>query len=345
MMLNNGFELAMHYAIQLRNFWICLVGLASITVAVWLFDPIGDLYVRITLTLLATVVPFLFLMDALVRAGDRPEFSWPVVWFSAFSIAVLLILLGDSFNAPGLVIFVFSILAAIPAIWLYWTFTKGEHLLQLWLLPLLATASLYLVPPTSSEVVTYGLLFLPIPLLSYACIVWALITRSIIRARRKHDCAIWGPGLESLAMLFLVAPLAALILLAVNALGVDDIWLVVSGAIVGITFGGTVSQPFGQFMRDLGRLLLSYACIVWALITRSIIRARRKHDCAIWGPGLESLAMLFLVAPLAALILLAVNALGVDDIWLVVSGAIVGITFGGTVSQPFGQFMRDLGRL
>lgn len=56
-------------------------------------------------------------------------------------------------------------------------------------------------------------------------------------------------------MLFLVAPLVALTMLAVNALGVDDVWVAVWGAIAGILFGNAVSQPFGQLMRDLGKLL------------------------------------------------------------------------------------------
>ena len=44
-------------------------------------------------------------------------------------------------------------------------------------------------------------------------------------------------------------------MLAVNALGVDDVWVAVWGAIAGILFGNAVSQPFGQLMRDLGKLL------------------------------------------------------------------------------------------
>jgi len=61
-------------------------------------------------------------------------------------------------------------------------------------------------------------------------------------------------------MLFLVAPLVALTMLAVNALRVDDVWVAVSGAIAGILFGNAVSQPIGQFMRDLGKLSQNDKC-------------------------------------------------------------------------------------
>ena len=252
---------AIKHTKQLINFWLSLVGVASITAIVWYFDPIGDLPAKIVLTLLATAMSFLSLVDGLSNDERRRKFSWDVFWFVAFSIGALLILFGDKFDAPGLVINVASLLAAVPALWLYWKVAQDELLLKLWLSPIIVSASLYLVPPVTPAGVTFDLLFLPLPVVSYACVAWALATKwSLTRARRLQCCDIWGPGMQSLTMFLLVVPLVALTMLAVNALRFDDVWVAVSGAIVGILFGGAVSQPLRKLLLDLGDLSPKTKC-------------------------------------------------------------------------------------
>ena len=186
---------------------------------------------------------------------ERIKFSWDVFWFPAFSTGALVLVFGARIDALGLVINGASLFAAVPALWLYWKIAQDERLLKLWLVPIIVSASLYLVPPVTPAGVTLDLLLLPLPVVSYACVAWALVTKwSLIRARRSQDCAIWGPGMQSLTLFLLVVPLVALTMLAVNALRFDDVWVAVSGAIVGILFGSAVSEPFRKFMLDLGNL-------------------------------------------------------------------------------------------
>ena len=141
--MRDAFKRTKCYATQLVDFWISLVGLASISVVVWYFDPIGDLPAQVVLTLLAASMSFLFLLSGLSNNKERGESRWVVVGFSLFSIAALLILLGDRIAAPGLVINVASLLVAFPALWLYWKVAHDERLLKVLFIPIVVAASLY----------------------------------------------------------------------------------------------------------------------------------------------------------------------------------------------------------
>ena len=66
--------------------------------------------------------------------------------------------------------------------------------------------------------------------------------------------------MQTLTMFLLVVPLVALTMLAVNAIQGDDVWVAVSGAIVGILFGSSVSEPLRRLILDLGNLSVSEEC-------------------------------------------------------------------------------------
>ena len=249
------------YTKQLVNFWISLAGLASIITLFWYFDPIEYLAAKIIITLLAAFIPAHLLLDGLSNDKDRHKFSGTIAWFSAYSIAVLVIAFGAEINATSLVINGVSLLVAVPGLLLYWKTSQNERILKLWFVPIIVLASLYLVPLITTAGITLEFLLVPLPVASYGCVVWAFATRwTLERARKAHDCAIWGPGMQSLTMFLLVAPFIILMMLAVNALGFDDVWVAVSGAIVGILFGGAVSEPFRRFMLDLGCLSKNAKC-------------------------------------------------------------------------------------
>ena len=70
----------------------------------------------------------------------------------------------------------------------------------------------------------------------------------------------WISLTESLTMLLLVVPLVVLAMLAVYALQVDDIWVAMSGIIIGILFGSAVSTPLRKFLLALTDLSLNGRC-------------------------------------------------------------------------------------
>ena len=240
---------------QLVNFWVSLAGPASITAILWYFYPIGDLYSKIVLPLLAAFMSLLYLLDGLSKDKVRVKFSWEVGWFAAISLGVLLIAFGAWINAPYVVINVASLLAAALPLLLYCKIAEGERLLKIWLIPIIVSASLYLVPPITSDGATAEFLLVPLPVVSYACIPWVLAAKlSLTHTRLWQKRAILGSGMQSLTMLLLVAPLVALTILAVNALEFDDVWVAVSAVLVSILFGSTISVPFRKFILDLGDL-------------------------------------------------------------------------------------------
>jgi len=60
--------------------------LASIVVIVWYFDPVGDLPLKVTLSLLAAAMSFLLLIGGLGDDEAGHKFGWTPVWMSAFSV-------------------------------------------------------------------------------------------------------------------------------------------------------------------------------------------------------------------------------------------------------------------
>ena len=63
------------YTKQLVEFWISLVGLASITAIVWYFDPIEDLPAKIVLNLLAAGMSIASLLDGLSNDKGHRKFD------------------------------------------------------------------------------------------------------------------------------------------------------------------------------------------------------------------------------------------------------------------------------
>ena len=243
------------YVPRLANFWISLLGLALFAVVIWLFDPIEDHNAKVLITLIYAVMPILFLLDSFTAKQGLRKLDLSTIWLTVLSVAILLIVVFDRVDLPTGVISVASVLASMPPLWVFWMIARGRWLLLFAIVPSMIAASLYFIPPISPTGVVLDYLLVPLPVLSYACIAWALATRwFLIRAERSRGCPVRGPAMESLSMLFLFTPLIVLTMLAVNALGFGETWVGVSGVVVGIIFSSTISVPVREFVLDLGNL-------------------------------------------------------------------------------------------
>ena len=243
------------YIPRLGNFWISLLGLASFTAVIWAFDPIEDHNAKVIVTVIYTVMPILFFLDSLTAKQELRQFDLSNIWLTVLSISALLIVLFDRFGLPAAVISVASILVSLPPLWVFWLIARGRWLLLFAIVPSMIAASLYLVAPITPTGVVMDYLLVPLPVLSYACVAWALATRwFLVRAERWQGRRVLGPAMESLSMLFLFTPLIVLTMLAVNALGFGETWVGVSGVVVGIIFSSAISVPVRQFLLDLGNL-------------------------------------------------------------------------------------------
>ena len=247
--------LVWRYVPRLVNLWISLLGLSSFATTLWVFDPIEDPIAKVVVTVVYAVMPVLFLLDELTAKQDlrRPDPS--TTWLTVLCVAVLLIVLLDRFDLPAAVISVTSALISLPALWVFWMIARGRWLLLVAIVPSMIAASLTLVPQITPSDVILGYVFVSIPIFSYACVAWALPTRwFLVRAEQSRGRPVRGPAMESLSMLFLFTPLIVLTMLAANPLGFGEIWVGLSGVMAGLIFGNTISQPFRDFVLDLGNL-------------------------------------------------------------------------------------------
>ena len=244
---------------RLRNFWVSLLSLASFTAVIWVFDPIEDHNAQVVVTVIYAVIPILFFLDAFTANEERRQFDlsniWLSIWLVALPVSVLLIVLFDRIGSPVAVISVASILVSLPPLLVFWLIARGRWLLWFAIVPSMIAASLLLVPPITPAGVVLDYLLLPLPVLSYACVAWALATRwFLVLAERFQGRRVSGPAMESLSMLLLLTPLIVLTMLTVNALGFGETWVGISGVVVGIIFSSAISVPVRQFLLDLGNL-------------------------------------------------------------------------------------------
>lgn len=247
--------LARCYSPRLWNFGISLVGFVAITVVIWLLEPIEDSQAKVLATVAFAAMPFLSLLDGLRRDRQSRQVDLLSAWPSVLSLFILLVVLADRADLTAVVIGLISVLASLPGLWALWWLARGRRLMWFSIVPTIVAASLLVVPPVTPDGVELHRLFVPLPVVSYGSIVWVFITRWIVvRAERHRGRPISGPGMESLSMLLLFAPLIALTMLAVNALGFGDTWVAVSGVLVGLVFSSSISVPVRQFLLAMGNV-------------------------------------------------------------------------------------------
>ena len=237
------------------NFWLSLVGMAILIVFLWCFDLIDDLYSRIAIVGLYSVIPASVLKQATGDGSKSRPFDWILFWFVLFLFAALLIAIGDRFDWDPLVISVAAIVTAFPLALASWLSIRKQLLLAVGLVPTALMAVVYFsIHIFPSDVrLDYSLLLLPYVLLGV--VPWAFVaSRSLTCAQRLRQCAVHGPAMEVLTMLILFIPLIVLVVLTTRELTDDEIWLAVSVTIVGVSLSSIVSVPLRQFLLDLGKL-------------------------------------------------------------------------------------------
>ena len=249
------------YFPRLLDFWISLVGLASFIVLVWIFDLIGDHFAKGVFTAIYAVMPVLFFMNSFTAKQERSKCDLSNIGLTTLSVAALLIVLFDRIGFPAAAISVASILASLAPLWLFWLIAKRRWLLWFAVVPSTIAACLYLVTPITPTGVVMDYLLVPLPVLLYVCVAWALATKwFLVRAERWQSRRVLGPAMESLSMLFLFVPVIVLTMLAVNSSGFDDTWVGVSGVLVGIIFRNAISVPVRQFLLEIGNLSPNGQC-------------------------------------------------------------------------------------
>ena len=252
-----------HCCVRFLNFLIGVIGLASLSIALWVFGLADGLYAKVATTGLFAVIPIFQFINLIQRKKDDSQtrgLDQVARWFALLSVVSMLIMAAAEFDSPSVSVGVGLILASLFQLAIFWMIVRGRRMRILLLasIPTTFVALLYLGPSSTESLLDY---LVPLPIVSVAAIVWAFVVRGFLNLAQAHKRrSIWGPAAESVFVLSLVAPFIVLAMLTVDALGAGDIWVAVSGVFVGIMFGGAVSEPIKDLLRDLAELSKSDRC-------------------------------------------------------------------------------------
>ena len=236
------------------NFLISLVGLAAAIILVWCLEPTEDLTVKVVFSSMYAAISVLCLLDGLTKSSTSMRVEPIVVGFTSVSLGVLLIVFSGQSNLPGVGINIFMVLLSLFPLWVFFKTVREERgrLLLFAAVPAIISAWFYIISPVGWTRELFEYLLVPLPVLSYAAMAWGLIARQLLICANQHSKGLpWVHTMESIAMLWLFVPVIAFTMLAVNALGLGDIWVTVSGIVVGLVFSGTISEPVKKLIGDL----------------------------------------------------------------------------------------------
>ena len=229
--------------------------MAILIVFLWCFDLIDDLYSRLAITGLYSVVPVSVLKQAAASTElKRWQVDWGLVYFVLFLFASLLIAIGGRLDSALLVLNVAALMIAFPLALASWLSIRKQPLIAVAAIPSVITVvflGILILPP--DLLLEHPLLPLPYVLLGVA--PWVFVaSRLLTCAQRLRQYAIRGPAMEALTMLVLFIPLIALVILTILQLTDDEIWLAVWLTVAGVLLGSIVSVPLRQCLLDLGKL-------------------------------------------------------------------------------------------
>ena len=236
------------------TFWVSTLSFVLFTAFIWSYDPIGGVYNKALLNLVYTMVPLsVFLENKDARSSRR--FAWWHFVFVLVNLAFLLIAISDRFDQPLLGLNVFLILMSAPFLLVFGVFIRRTPLLGVALVPSTIIVEAFLAVTASSDGISLEYVLIPLPIVLMGSIIWTFVARILLTyARQRRQTIIWGPAMESAAMLFMFLPLTLLAIGIPIVVTDDRTWLAVSVTIIGVSFGSVVSTPLRQFLLDLGQL-------------------------------------------------------------------------------------------
>ena len=236
------------------TFWLSTLGFVLFTAFIWSYDPIGGVWNKTLLNLVYALVPLsTFLDNKTIRASRR--FDWWHFVFVLVNLAFLLIAISDKFDRPLLGLNVFLALMSAPFILIFGDFVRRTPLLGVALVPSTIIVEAFLVVAGSPEGIRLEYLLISLPTVLMVSAIWMFAARFLLtHARQRRQTAIWGPAMETTAMIFMFLPLTSLAMVVPIVVTDDRTWLAVSVTIIGVSFGSVVSTPLRQFLLDLGQL-------------------------------------------------------------------------------------------
>ena len=237
------------------NFGLGLMAFALITYFIWGFDHIDRLYDSIVLNLAAAVLPVTAFIEAIRQEGSRFRVDWLSLGSAIYLGLAVLFTFSVKVDLDAVVINAAAIMVSIPWLFISAFMVRQKKVLVVGTVPAGLILFLYIFISIFPNSVELNLALLPLIVVAPITAIWTFLVwilfKGVDRWRRRP---IWGPGVESIAMLFLAAPSVALAMLVASALPIGDTVVAIIGVFAGLIFSSAVSTPFRKFLRNLGNL-------------------------------------------------------------------------------------------
>ena len=228
--------------------FFCMVGIALI----WVFGLFDDLSIRILMSVIVAMMPALEFLDSSKTWQSREEWAW----FMPLLGLTLLIAAGDKFDWPGVAMLNAAMLfLALPYGWLVWKLMRRNWMLLSVLILALAVMMIYWAVALAVNDDPLDVLLLPIPVVIICGIPWTPLARWIFdTARRWKNRRVGGPGMQALAMVILVLPVAIVAAVVPGMLELSQTWSAISLTLIGVLLSAVVANPLRRFLLEWGNL-------------------------------------------------------------------------------------------
>ena len=237
------------------NFALGLLAMGVVASLLWSFDFIpGDLR-RVVLTVACGALPVILLVGPERPLSERLKVDWGLLGTILLLLTALLMAISHRQGWSSLGLNAGILLFSSPILLVIGRLVFRKPLLGVGLgLPMVMAMAALIVLVVPREYI-WNFLLLPLPAILLPAAVWALFLYGVHHvAKQTRARRIWGPLLESVLMVVMFAPVVALAILVHVELELDDRWLTVVVAVVGLLFSSVVSVPLRQFLLDLGDL-------------------------------------------------------------------------------------------
>ena len=232
-----------------------LLGLAISTYFIWEFDHIYRLYDRIVINLFVAVFPPIAFFEAMHQKRKGLRISLWGVGFALLPALLTAIAVGDKFDIDVLEINAAMVMLSYPWLVIFRMLVRQKRILAIGMVPAAIILIAYWVMPTLSRELKWLDFLIPLPAVSLVTAAWTFLVWIFFKGLDtwpEHPTL--APLMESFAMLFLFTPFIVLAIWVPKAITGAGDWSVVSAAIVGVVFGGVISEPMRDFLRSFGNL-------------------------------------------------------------------------------------------
>ena len=237
------------------DFVMTLLSLAIITYFIWGFDYIYRLYDRVVIYLLPVAFSTMVFFEGMRQERKGLRLSWWSVGVVFLLALVLALALSDKFGLYSLRLNIAMVMLSYPWLVIFGILVREKRILAIGMVPTAIILMAYWVMPTPYSELNLNDFLLLLLAVSFVIAAWTVLVWILFKGldRWSKHCTL-APLMESLAMLSLFTPFMVLAIWVPKTISGGDDWSVVAAAIVGVIFGGVISEPMRDFLRRFGNL-------------------------------------------------------------------------------------------